>query len=257
MKDAAESLLAFTIDAEPDWGLTGTEAVRIVLPRLLDLLSKHRARATFFVVSDLLDDCAEVLSQAVAEHEIASHGVSHRCLHRLPPDEVREELTASRRRLCQELGADVVGFRAPFLRVPPGWSDLLTQAGYRYDSSVGRVYPSPRNVPPWRRRPRPLGEAVLLPTTTWKVGLVPFSLTYLRLSAPLGERMLPPGGVFYLHPHELAPLSLAKGLSAPLKWALRCNVGEPAWRILDRLLERWQGRTVTCRTLLERYGYSM
>jgi len=249
------SRLALTVDVERDWGIAGTEAVHEVLPRLLDLLDRHHAFATLFVVADLLDENRDVLSRAAGRHEIGSHGLTHRRLDRLTRGEVLWELTQSRECLSSGLGCEVVGFRAPFLRVVPRWFELLAQAGYRYDSSVGRVYPSPRNVPPGRWRPVTQGSVVELAPTTLRTGLVPLSMTYLRLTAPVGERLVPRGGgVFYLHAHELARPSLARRLRLPVRWVLPRGAGEPAWRILERLLERWSGRVVSCRMLLQSSG---
>ena len=248
-------LLAFTVDTEPDWGMEGTRAVRQALPRLLDLLDRYEAEATFFVVSDLLKDCGEVLRRAARRHEIGSHGATHRRLDELTRDGVLRELGESRARLSGELCVPVQGFRAPFLRVPPGWFDMLAQAGYGYDSSLGRVYPWPGNVPPWRWRPSRRGSVVELPPSTWSVGLVPFSLTYLRLSAPMGLALLPAGGVFYLHPHELAEPGLARALRGPLGMVLPWNAGGAAWRVVGRVLDRWRGRVVSCRSMLERCGF--
>ena len=95
-----------------------------------------------------------------------------------------------------------------------------------------------------------------IPATTLLTGLVPFSLTYLRLCAPWGEKLVSPAtGIMYFHLHELAGRSLMKKLRAPFRWALARNVGRPAWRILDRVLDRWAGRTVNCRTLIRRSGF--
>ncbi len=253
-----EPLLVLTVDVEPDWGVSGSEAVLQTLPRLLELLDRHRAQATFFVVADLLDACREPLRSAAGPHEIASHGLSHSLLDRLPVAEVKRELAVSRARLSVQLDTQIIGFRAPFLRPAPGWPRLLAEAGYAYDSSWGRVHPSVRNVPPGRWGPFAQGPVVEIPTTTLRTGLVPLSLTYLRLCAPWAERLLPrTAAIVYLHLHELADPALTRKLRPPLRWLLRRNVGAPAWGILGRLLQRWRGRTVSCRTLLERSGLLM
>jgi len=254
----SEPLLAFTVDVEPDWAVGGAAAVQEALPRLLELLERYQARATFFVVADLLKECGELLRRAVPKHEVASHGLSHRLLDRLSAHEVRRELGESRARLSGELAADVVGFRAPFLRVPPGWFELLAEAGYRYDSSLGRVRPSWKNVPPGRWEPVRVGSVVEIAPMSLRTGAIPFSLTYLRLGAPLTPLLAPTrGGVFYLHLHELARPEHVNKLRAPLRWMLARNVGEPAWRILERLLQGWRGRAVTCRRLLNETGFPL
>ena len=250
-----EPLLALTVDIEPDWGISGSRAVCQTLPRLLELLDRHQASASFFVVSDMLSECAELLRRLDQRHEVGSHGCTHRKLDGLSEAEVTRELTESRARLESELGVEVSGVRAPFLRVPPGWLRLVAQAGYRYDSSRGSIYPSPKNVPSWRWAPLTDGPVVEAPTTTLRTGLIPFSLTYLRVTSPFGRALVPGGdAVFYLHPHELADRSLAGVLRPPLRWILKRNAGERAWTIVERLLESRRGGVVSCRGLLQRRG---
>jgi len=248
-------LLALTVDVEPDWGIAGCQAAQQVLPALLDMLQRHSAGATLFVVAQMLPVCRELLREAAKRCEIASHGLTHRRLDRLPPEERRRELLLSRMRLSEELDTEVSGIRAPFLRVPEGWLELVGECGYRYDSSRGRVYPSWRNVPAGSWRPVEAGDVVELPPTTLRPGMVPFSLTYLRLGAPVTEALVPRGeAVFYMHLHELASPALARRLPLPLRWALRRRAGEPAWRVLERLLRGRAGRVVSCRALLQAHG---
>jgi len=254
----AGPLLVLTVDTEPDWGVDGSEAVEEVLPRLLELLGRHRAGATFFVVAELLDRCEELLREVAGHHEIGSHGLTHTRPSRLSREEVRRELRLSRERLSERLEVRVDGVRAPFLEVCPGWFGLVAEAGFRYDSSIGRVYPSPRNAPAPRWRPGMREGIVEIPATAMRPALVPFSLTWLRLGWPLARALCPPaGGVFYLHPHELASPALLRKLPSLPGLLLRRRVGEAAWDILEGLLERWSGRTVSCRTLLQMHGYDV
>lgn len=240
---------------EPDWGIEGTRSVREVLPQFLELLDELDAGATFFVVSDLLEDCAGVLRRTAEKHEIGSHGVSHDRFDEMSRPRLLHELEESRRRLEQELGSAVRGLRAPFLARPPGWFRWVRRAGYSYDSSVGSVYPSPQNMPAWRWGPSRQEGVLELPPTTLVTGLVPFSLTYLRLMAPLGAALAPRrGGVLYLHLHELADPDLSELLPPPLRWALRHGAGRTAWKTLRGLLEGWPGPVTSCSDWLESHG---
>jgi peptidoglycan/xylan/chitin deacetylase (PgdA/CDA1 family) len=241
-----------TVDVEPDWGMRGHEAVTQTLPRFCNLLRRLGIKATFFIVADLLDPCGELLRRELAEHEVASHGLTHRVLTQIPPAEVPRELTESRRRLQEHFGRAVHGFRAPFLKTPPRWFDLLAQAGYAYDSSAGDVAPSLRNVRPARWRPERQGTVVELPVTTLRCGGFPFNLTYLRLLAPLGARLVSPRApLMFLHLHELAPARLADVLRPPMRWALRRGAGEPAWALLEETLRPRAADAVTCSAYLE------
>jgi len=243
----------FTIDVEPDWGVRGCAAVQETLPRLCGLLRARGVRATFFVVACLLDTCGQLLRDLLSSHEIASHGLTHRPLEGMSEREVLRELTASRERLSALAAGPVRGFRAPYLRTPRGWLDLLARAGYLYDSSAGAVYPSPRNRPPRRWRIRFRGGVAQIPIGALATGWVPLSLTWLRLLSPVGERLVSDGSTMvYLHLHELASPRLARVLPMPLRAVLQRGVGEEAWRILERMLDRFGARAVTCSEFISR-----
>jgi len=240
-----------TVDVEPDWGIRGCRAVQETLPRFSELLRRRNVRATFFVVADLLESCGDLLRDALAGHEVASHGLTHRVLAGIPPEEAAFELAESRRRLEAAFGVPVAGFRAPFLRTPPEWFKLLKAAGYEYDSSRGAVAPSPRNLRPSAWRVSRTDGIAEIPVTTLRTGWIPFSLTYLRLLAPLGERLISARApILYFHLHELAGRHLAKVLPFRHRLLLPRNCGEAAWEILDRMLARFAPRAVTCREFL-------
>lgn len=243
-----------TVDVEPDWGVSGTRAVQEVVPRLCELFEKYGVRGTFFVVADLLDSCGKALEAMARTHEVGSHGLTHRLLDGLREDEVTLELGVSRRRLRDALGQEVAGFRAPFLRTPRGWFEKLAAAGYGYDSSVGCVAPSLRGIRPGRWKVETHCGVAEIPTTTLRTGVVPFSLTYLRLLWPLGEGLISPDArIMYLHPHELADRRLAGVLGLPLRWLLRVGAGTRAWRIMERLVARVAHRAVTCSEFLTQW----
>jgi len=123
----------------------------------------------------------------------------------------------------------------------------VSAAGYAYDSSCGAVAPSPRNARPSRWRAERHGTVVELPVTTLRCGWFPFNLTYLRLLAPAGGWLTPAdGAIMFLHLHELADPALARVLRPPLRWALRRNAGEPAWRLLESALTPRAARAMTC-----------
>jgi len=244
--------VALTVDLEPDWGVGGARAYREVLPRFLKFLEERGARATFFVVSDLLDVDAGLVADIAGAHEVASHGATHRRLDRLDVAEVERELTESRMRL-QEVAGCVDGFRAPFFARCDGLSQMLQRAGYRYDASLGTVWPGlgsrriGRTGCPHRRD----GMWQLPTSSICAAGLLPLSLTWLRLLSPVvrGSR-IPASGLIYLHLHEFLPRESAAVLGRPLRWMLRRNCGEPAWDILDRTLTNLDAELVACCDLL-------
>jgi hypothetical protein len=233
----------FTVDVEGDWAGTGTRGICEALPRLVDLLDAHGATATFFVVAELVDLVAAVLP-ADGPHEVGSHGLTHRVLTRLEPDEVRREVEESKRRL-EGAGYTVDGFRAPYFARPAGLGAVLADAGYRYDASVGALHPL--------RRPRvSAGPGEPLPVVaagTLRDGRTPFALTYLRLTDPLGLRLVGRDpGTFWCHPHELVEGTPGWTRLPPgLRHLHRRASGRPAWDIVERLLVRPDLHFTSCR----------
>jgi len=113
--------------------------------RFLDLFEKHQIKATFFLVAEDLHDKTnrEIAFEIVARgHEVASHSYSHPYdLIRKSRDEIESELSQSET-ILKEIrgGSPVTGFRAPGYNTSPDLLSLLTERGYRYDSSF---FPSP------------------------------------------------------------------------------------------------------------------
>ncbi len=246
------SATVLTVDLEPDWGVRGTRAYREVTPRFLRFLEERGIRATFFVVSDLLEVSEDIVAGIAESHEVASHGKTHTSLTALDGAAMGRELRESRARL-QEVAAPVIGFRSPFFARPSGLGRLLRRAGYLYDASLGSVYPGPQNG--WlERSPCPGSEDGLLriPTSAMWRGMFPLSLTWLRLLGLRSLGGLPNGApVLYLHLHEFLPPETAGCLPWHLRPWLPRNCGEPAWDVFDRTLDALGGEFTTCRDMLE------
>ncbi len=244
--------IALTIDLEPDWGIRGTRAFHEVTPRFLRFLEDRGMRATFFVVSDLIAASPAMVTALAERNEVASHGCTHRILTRLDDAEVRREMRESRARL-EECGVAVAGFRAPFFRRCRDFFRRLAEAGYRYDASMGSVTPGPLN---WRlgRTPCPTWRDGVreFPTSAMALGMLPLSLTWLRLCTPMGRRLLPASAsLVYLHLHEFLPPETASCLSPPLRRLLTRNCGEAAWAILAHALDALGAEFTTCRDILD------
>lgn len=243
--------IALTVDVEPDWGVRGTRAFREVTPRFLRFLEERQMRATFFVVSELGEAFPDLVGALGERNEVASHGRTHRLLSRLEPAEARRELRESRRQL-EACGQKVEGFRAPFFSGCASFLNYLAGAGYRYDSSMGSVMPGPMNrrlglLPcPFQR-----GRLYEFPTSAMARGLLPLSLTWLRVCQPLSWKLLPrSASLVYLHLHDFLPAESASCLPMPLREVLARNCGGAAWGILERALQALDADFTTCSEVL-------
>jgi polysaccharide deacetylase family protein (PEP-CTERM system associated) len=229
------------------------------MERVLDTLSAHQARATFFVLGWLAEREPEMVrSIARAGHEVASHGWDHRLVRDLTPDQFREDVRRTKRCLEDITGAQVRGYRAPSFSIVPGleWAlNVLVEEGHTYDSSLFPTRLHPTYGYPCHRDPHGMslssGRLVEIPPSTLRVSgtnlpasggayfrLLPFTLITAALAS--AERRQAPG-TFYIHPWELDP----DGPKLPLPWHLRVRVRGSSgntWARMERLLKRFQFR---------------
>ena len=93
-------------------------------------------KATFFVLAWI----AERLPLLVREisnrgHEVASHGYYHNLCKQEPTDDLRKDLTDSKKTLEDAIGAQVFGYRAPSFSISDDILKIIEDCGYIYDSS--------------------------------------------------------------------------------------------------------------------------
>ncbi|MEM7236104.1 MAG: polysaccharide deacetylase family protein, partial [Planctomycetota bacterium] len=109
------------------------------MENLLSFLEENSLKATLFTIAEDLDDPAKRawIDKAVAAgHEIASHSLTHPEFDELTLTQKQHELVESKRKLEDELGVEVRGFRAPSYQIDRDMIDTLVDAGYQYDSST-------------------------------------------------------------------------------------------------------------------------
>jgi peptidoglycan-N-acetylglucosamine deacetylase len=143
-------VLSFDVDAEsgvlwefPDarrrLGIMCHQAYgpRTGLPRLLRILARHDARATFFVpgfTAEVHPDA--VRSIAGAGHEIAHHGYVHEIVTELSAADEESVLERGCAILERTSGVRPRGWRAPMWELNYRTPALLTAHGFTYDSSL-------------------------------------------------------------------------------------------------------------------------
>ena len=108
---------------------------------LLDLFRLRAVKATFFVVGEVARRHPQLIEDIAAQgHELACHGMSHRPLWQLTPDELRCELQEFAGLMRQIVPTvELEGFRAPTFSLDnrTRWAlGVLAEFGYHYDSSV-------------------------------------------------------------------------------------------------------------------------
>lgn len=104
------------------------------MPALLDVLAAKRVKATFFTTGDVASRYPAVIRRIVDDgHELACHGMTHRAFTELGRDAARAEIEESAS-ILRQFGT-VTSFRAPYLKFPSAYLDLLDANGFTLDSS--------------------------------------------------------------------------------------------------------------------------
>jgi len=110
-----------TIDDGPDPRFT---------PDVLDILKKHEAKATFFIVGNAARRHPALIRRIIAEgHEIANHTMTHSHLERIPHDDVVREITGAQSLLHAMTGSEPRYFRPPRGRTSKTVDEVLSDTG--------------------------------------------------------------------------------------------------------------------------------
>jgi polysaccharide deacetylase family protein (PEP-CTERM system associated) len=171
---------------------------------LLEMLARHRVRATFFVLGWVARKHPEIVRRiAESGHEVASHGMSHRLVYTQTPAEFQRE-TRDAKALLEDLAQKpVLGYRAATYSITRRslWAlDILCEEGFRYDSSIFPMRHDRYGIPDAEPRPHVL-------TTPGGGRLVEFPISvlpYCGAKVPVAG-----GGYFRLFPYRFT------------RWALR------------------------------------
>jgi polysaccharide deacetylase family protein (PEP-CTERM system associated) len=226
------------------------------MPRLLDVMDKHKVRSTVFVLGWVARKYPWLVKEiALRGHEIACHSDRHRPVFRLTPSEFLADTLTAKQTLEDLTGERVRGYRAPSFSITPGteWAfDVLRDSGFDYDSSVNPVRHKFYGNPTAPRFTSHVGNNGLLevPVATWRLAgenlpvsggaylrLLPFSYIKAGLQQINKQEQRP--FTVYMHPWEIdteaSPLKL-EGLAR-----IRQNFGTATMEArLERLFTEFQ-----------------
>lgn len=115
--------LALTFDDGPNPSVT---------PQLLDLLAKHNAKATFFLVGKFVRGCPELTKEITTRgHLIGNHTDSHPNLFFCGPDETKEQLVRCQEAVHRATWTAPRWFRPPFGFRNPRTTEIAQRHGMR------------------------------------------------------------------------------------------------------------------------------
>lgn len=162
------------------------ESVEIVL----DILRRHDATATFFVVGEVARDYPELVARIANEgHEVGSHGHTHTPVFELTRESFAREIDRSVEAIRTAVGRPPRGFRAPNFSITQttDWAiEVLVDQGFDYDSSVFPVRTPMYGVGDAPRRPYLASPAT--PFTAARERVTPTAGARDRASADRDER---------------------------------------------------------------------
>lgn len=102
----ARKKLAVTFDDGPNPAIT---------PKLLEVLERHHARATFFLIGRFVRECPALVGELVARgHVLGNHTETHPNLFWKSGREIRAELGACQDRIAETTGRPPRWFRPPY-----------------------------------------------------------------------------------------------------------------------------------------------
>jgi peptidoglycan/xylan/chitin deacetylase (PgdA/CDA1 family) len=213
--------VALTIDVEQDAPphLNTWRGMEEGLPILLNLLSKHKIRATFFVTGQAAEKFPTLVKKISRKHEVGCHGYEHERFDKLDAKEQSRRIGLATGVLKKVTGRRVLGFRAPNFRPSPHTFAALKKTGYLYDASNAcyRIGPDPKRY------------GLVEIRNTWPS-------SFLRLPPSFSTRLLRlclaalPLTVLDYHPWELVRMK-------KVRFDCRFGTGRTAMHRLDRVLQ--------------------
>jgi peptidoglycan-N-acetylglucosamine deacetylase len=114
----------------------GEYGARVGVPRVLELLERHRIRATFFVPGHTIESFPDE-TEAILErgHELAHHSYAHVDPSRQPPAEERADMERALAAM-ERRGVRPLGYRSPSADLSDVTLELVEEHGFVYDSSL-------------------------------------------------------------------------------------------------------------------------
>ncbi len=126
--DTTRKVAALTFDdgPMPNWS-----------PRVLDILEKHQAPATFFLVGQRAAEHGHLLRGRMDRHEVANHSWDHRDFGRRSYDSISRDLERAHSAIRTATGKEPTLLRPPYGHL--GGSTLLAAAEMGYDVALWSV----------------------------------------------------------------------------------------------------------------------
>ena len=257
---------------------------KTAMPRLLELLNKFQAKATFFTTATFAEKSPNTIKDIYLNgHEIGCHGFDHNDYYdSLSLEDQIELITKSKSIIEQILNTEIVSFRAPALRINKDTIIALEKNNFKFDSSIasqrfdGPFTSGARTKLKWMIAPRnpyklayrspfkkgtsnitevPI-SALLWPFIGTHLRIAPditfFVLRLLMVESKFSNKPL----VFLLHPQELLSFKKGKNLrdanffSGRIRHHLKLkNLGDDCYSLFYKILDICKKNNINFKTI--------
>ncbi|PLW80697.1 hypothetical protein C0585_01255 [Candidatus Woesearchaeota archaeon] len=219
------------------------------IKKLLSLLKKHNAKATFFIQTNQISKHKDLIKLISKNHEIGSHTENHHNLQKIDKKILQNELVSSKEKI-KRLGIKCKGFRAPYNLLPKSFFQISKKI-YEYDSSQTSFYfPFRYNYRKYPNKPYKLSEKMYeFPISNFTVFKFPALLSFLKLTYPLIILPRLDKKVFSMHDYDLKKGIFDKNASFFVRFMQKINSGKIAFYILEKLIEK-QEKVISCEEFL-------
>lgn len=242
--------------------------------RILKLFADYDIKATFFFTGEIATYYPDLVKEiSEAGHEIGSHNFVHKDYNLKNRKEFYDNLKRSKILLKRLSGQEIIGYRAPNSTVNNYMIKDLLKLKFRYDSSItptrklmgkfGHFVNAPINpymldANDFGKRgtsglwefPWPVFPVMSLPSGS---GIMTRIAGYNYTKAALDHALKTGDSVYYFHPYEIGSYPNLKKRDVKTRIFLR-NLGSNYYRMLKKLIARYNGRFISGREMLKRHA---
>lgn len=214
---------------------------------ILDILDKHKIKATFFSTVVFAQNAKEVINRILNEgHELASHGYYH-------SDFEVAHLASSKIALEELSGKQIIGYR--MARMKPVNEKEIAKAGYSYNSSINPTWLPGRynNLDKPRKYFKESGvwqiPASVSPLIRFPLFWLSFHNLPLNLYTWLAKSSIKKDGYLniYFHPWEFTDLKNKERFGFPSY--VEKNTGEKMIKRMDLFIEKLKKQNLEFSTI--------
>jgi len=192
--------------------------------RTLDLLDRHRVKATFFILGWAAERHPKAIQEIASRgHHLGCHSYAHQLVYDLTPAAFRDDTVRARAAIEDACGQAVRAYRAPSYSITARstWAlEILVECGFTHDSSIYPILHDRYGIPGFGRAAQtihtPAGPIHEVPIAAARIlncvcpvggggylRLLPYAYTAAGIRRMNAVESLP--ACIYFHPWEIDP----------------------------------------------------